>query len=253
MSFLEKVSLQLYTVRDEAEKDFLGTLEKVAAMGYKGVEFAGFFNTEASDLKAALERLSLTPVASHTSVQLLREDLDNVIAYNKAIGTKYIVCPFAKIETLEDIKSMAELLNTIAPKISKAGMGIGYHNHSHELKIYDGEYGLDILMNLTKEAGVFPQIDVFWVEFAGLNPIEYISKYPKRCDVIHLKDMKVKGERAFAEVGSGILDMKGIIQKGLEMGALYFTVEQDQTDMPTLESSKISFQNLKAIAQQMGI
>ena len=65
--------------------------------------------------------------------------------------------------------------------------------------------------------------------------------------------MKVKGERAFAEVGSGILDMKGIIQKGLEMGALYFTVEQDQTDMPTLESSKISFQNLKAIAQQMGI
>jgi len=171
MSFMDKVSLQLYTVRDEAQKDFIGTIEKVAEIGYKGVEFAGFFDTPAEELKAALDRLNLVPVVSHTSGQLLREDLDQVIAYNKTIGTKYIVLPFAKMDSRDDIIGIAELLNSIAPKIQAAGMGVGYHNHSHELKIFDGEYGLDALLKLTEKSGVFPQIDVFWVEFAGLNPV----------------------------------------------------------------------------------
>jgi sugar phosphate isomerase/epimerase len=253
MSFLDKVSLQLYTVREEAAKDFIGTIEKVAEIGYKGVEFAGFFDTPATELKAALDRLSLVPVASHTPLQLLKDDLDHVLAYNKEIGAKYIVCPFARIDTWEELNELAELLNRISPKIRDAGMGVGYHNHSHEFIKYDGKYGLDILMERTKEAGVFPQIDVFWVEFAGLNAVEYISKYKSRCPVIHLKDMKHREEQEFAEVGEGILDMKAIITKGLEMGAEYFTVEQDRTDKPELESAKISYQNLKAIAQELNI
>lgn len=253
MSFMDKVSLQLYTVREDAQKDFIGTIEKVAEMGYKGVEFAGFFDTPAEELKKALDRLSLVPVASHTSGQLLREDLDQVIAYNKTIGTKYIVLPFAKMDSRDDIMESANLLNSIAPKIQKAGMGVGYHNHSHELKVFDGEYGLDTLMKLTEKNGIFPQIDVCWVEFAGLNPVEYISKYKNRCHVIHLKDLKRRGEKEFAEVGSGILDMKAIILKGLEMGAEYFTVEQDRADIPALKSAEISIQNLKRIAKELNI
>jgi len=253
MSFIEKTGLQLYTVRDEAEKDFLGTLEKVADMGYRGVEFAGFFNTPARVLKEALDRLSLIPVASHTSVELLKNDLDNVIEYNKEIGTQAIICPWAKVGSREDIVEIAELMNKAAPKILKAGMKVGYHNHSDEFKIFNGEYGLDLLMNLTEKAGVFPEIDVFWVEYAGVDAISYISKYNDRCGIIHLKDMKRRGEAEFAEVGNGILDMKGIIKKGLETGSKYFIVEQDTTDKPSLEAVKISIQNLNAIAAELNI
>ncbi|HZK26842.1 MAG TPA: hypothetical protein VFD00_04790, partial [Thermoclostridium sp.] len=115
MSFIEKVGLQLYSVRDEAEKDFLGTLEKVAAMGYKAVEFAGYFNTPAEVLKETLDRLSLTPISAHVAKELLRDDLDNVIAYYKSLGTKCIVLPWASADTIEDVKDTAELLNSIAP------------------------------------------------------------------------------------------------------------------------------------------
>jgi len=253
MSFIERTGLQLYTVRDEAEKDFLGTLEKVAEMGYKGVEFAGFFNTPARVLKEALDRLSLIPIASHTSVELLKNDLDNVIEYNKEIGTQAIVCPWAKIGSYEDCVEIADLMNTAAPKILKAGMKVGYHNHSNEFKIFDCEYGLDLIMNLTEKSEVFPEIDVFWVEYSGVDAISYISKYNNRCEIIHLKDMKQRGEIVFAEVGNGILDIKGIIRKGLETGSKYFIVEQDTTDKPSLEAAKISIQNLKAIAAELNI
>lgn len=253
MSFIEKVGLQLYTVRDEAEKDFLGTLEKVAGMGYKGVEFAGFFNTPARELKEVLEKLSLIPVASHTPVELLKDDLDSVIEYNKEIGTRAIICPWTKIDSYEDVVEVAELMNTVAPKIIKAGMKVGYHNHGDEFKIFNGEYGLDLLMNLTEKAGVFPEIDVFWVEYAGVDAINYISKYKNRCEMVHLKDMKKRGETETVEIGNGILDIKGIIKKSLASGVKYFLVEQDNTDKPSLEAVKISIRNLKAIAAEMNI
>ena len=253
MSFVDKIGLQLYTVRDEAEKDFLGTLQRVAEMGYRVVEFAGFYGTPADKLKEALEKLSLIPAASHTPIEQLKNDLEHVIEYNKVVGTKAIVCPWAEIGTYEDVLKIADLMNSVAPEILKAGMKVGYHNHSNEFKIFNGEYGLDILLNSTEKAGVFPEIDVFWVEFAGLDAINYISKYKNRCEIIHLKDMKHRGQSEFAEVGSGVLNMRGIIKKGLEMGAEYFIVEQDTTEIPSLESAKISIENLKAIAAELGI
>jgi len=253
MSFVDKNGLQLYTVRDEAEKDFLGTLQRVAEMGYRAVEFFEFYGTPADKLKEALEKLSLIPAASHTPIELLKNDLEHVIEYNKVVGTKAIVCPWAEIGTYEDVLKIADLMNSVAPEILKAGMKVGYHNHSNEFKIFNGEYGLDILLNSTEKAGVFPEIDVFWVEFAGLDAINYISKYKNRCEIIHLKDMKHRGQSEFAEVGSGVLNMRGIIKKGLEMGAEYFIVEQDTTEIPSLESAKISIENLKAIAAELGI
>lgn len=253
MSFIERIGLQLYTVRDEAEKDFLGTLEKVAEMGYKCVEFAGFYNTPARELKKVLDRFSLIPVASHEGVELLKDNLDHVIEYNKEIGTGAIICPWAKIGSYDDIAEIAELMNTIAPKIKKAGMKVGYHNHSDEFKIFNGEYGLDLLMKLTEKSGVFPEIDAFWVEYSGVDAVSYISKYKNRCEMIHLKDMKQRGSAESAEIGNGILDIKGLIKNSLEFGVKYFLVEQDTTDKPSLEAVKISIQNLKAIAAELNI
>ncbi|NLM10753.1 MAG: sugar phosphate isomerase/epimerase [Clostridiaceae bacterium] len=253
MSFVNKVGLQLYSVKDEAGKDFLATLEKVAAMGYKNVEFAGFFNTPKEVLKDTLDRLSLTPVSSHVGKDLLRSDLDNLIAYHKTIGAKYITLSWSKTDTLDEIKDTAELLNNVAPRIGDAGLELAYHNHDQEFKKIDGKYAIDILLELTEKSGVSPQFDVFWIQFAGLNPIDFIIKYGPRCKMIHLKDMKTAGERQNTEIGNGVIDIEKIIQKGLEVGAGYFIVEQESFDKPPMEACKISFNNLKAMAEQMKI
>jgi len=253
MNFTDRIGLQMYTVREESGKDFFGTLEKIAAMGYRNVEFAGFFNTPAEVLKDTLDRLSLAPVSSHVGMNLLRDDLDNTIAYHKTLGTRYIILPWAKTDTLDDVKEIAGLLNSIAPKIHEAGMELGYHNHAHEFRKIDGKYAIDILLELTERAGVFPEFDVFWIRIAGLDPVDIISKYGSRCRIIHLKDMKTAGEKQFAEVGSGIIDMKKVIQKGLEFGANYFIVEQDICDRPCLESVNISLNNLRVMAKELNI
>lgn len=226
MSFISKVGLQLYSIKDETSKDFLGTLEKVAAIGYKNVEFAGFFDTPAEVLKKTLDKLSLTPVSSHVSKDLLRNDLDNVIAYHKTIGVKYIVLPWSKTDSLDEVKNTAELLNNIAPKIHEAGMELAYHNHDQEFKKLDGNYAIDILLELTEKSGVSPQFDVFWIQYAGFNPVDYLEKYQSRCKTIHLKDMKTAGEKQNAEIGDGVIDMKAIIQKGLKFGSEYFIVSR---------------------------
>lgn len=253
MSFTDKIGLQLYTIREETDKDFLGTLEKVAAMGYKNVEFAGFFNTPADLLKDALMRLSLTPVSSHVGMNLLRSEADSLIAYHKAIGTKYIIVPWSKTDTLDEVKEIADLLNNMAPKVHEAGMELGYHNHAQEFQKIDGKYAMDILLELTEKSGVFPEFDVYWIQFAGLNPVDFISKYGSRCKLIHLKDMKSQTDKQYTEVGNGIIDMKKVIQKGLEVGTNYFIVEQDKCDKPCLDAINISLNNLKAMAKEMNI
>lgn len=92
MDLTEKIGLQLYTVKEEAAKDFIGTIEKVAAAGYKNIEFAGFFNTPAEKLKDTLDRLSLKAVSSHVDKNMLLNNLDDLIAYHKVIGAKISCC-----------------------------------------------------------------------------------------------------------------------------------------------------------------
>ncbi len=92
-----------------------------------------------------------------------------MIEYNKTIGTKYIICPYAKIETEEDIDELVDLFRDITPKIQKAGMGVGYHNHNHELVKFNGEYGLDILMRRTEKMGIFLRLMFF-----GLNLQDFV-------------------------------------------------------------------------------
>lgn len=253
MSFTDRIALQLYSVKEETGKDFLGTLEKVAAIGYRNVEFAGFFNTPADKLKDTLDRLSLKPVSSHVSKDMLLNDPDSLIAYHKTIGTEYIVLAWSKTDTLEDVKDTANVLNDIAPRIREAGMELGYHNHGHEFRKIGDRYAKDILLELTENAGIFAQFDVFWIRYADLEPIDFIERYGSRCRMIHLRDMKTPGERHSTEIGNGIIDMKRIIQKGLEIGTKYFIVEQENFDKPCIDACKISLNNLMAMAEQMNV
>lgn len=239
------IALQLYSVRDEMEKDFIGTLKKVADIGYKGVEFAGFGNLPAVQLKEALADLGLTPVGSHTGVDLLSDKLDEVIEYNLTLENKYIICPYYKLESKEDIIKASQFFSKAGEKIRASGLDFLYHNHDFEFKKYDGEYGLDILFKGVKPGYMSAEIDSGWVFYAGVNPAAYIKSYTGRCPLIHIKDFLTSDSRSFTEIGKGIVDVKAIAAAAVEAGTKWLIVEQDECSIPSLESVHISFENLK--------
>lgn len=241
------VSLQLYTLRDETAKDFKGTLEKVANIGYKGVEFAGYGGLTAAQMKAELDRLGLKVTGSHVGMDILRNNLEETIAYNLEIGNKYIVCPGTKGDTKEHYLEVADFFNRVGEKCKEKGLQLGYHNHAHEFKLFDGEYALDILYNNTNAELLKVELDTYWVQYAGVDPIAYMKKYAGRCPLLHQKDMEAGEEKGFTEVGNGIMDIKGIHAAVEEIGVEWFIVEQDRCVRPQLESVAISFNYLKSM------
>jgi len=239
------IALQLYTVRDETERDFLGTLEKVAKMGYKGVEFAGYGDITAKQMNSSLKELGLVATASHAGMKLLQEKLDEAIEYSLEIGSKYIVCSSNRCETMDDFLKSSEFFDQVGEKCRANGLSLGYHNHDFEFVKVNGEYALDLLFSKTKPENLFAEIDTCWVYFAGVDPSAYVRKYSGRCPLIHLKDLKVRGEKVFTEVGSGIIDVRSVIKASEEYGAEWMIVEQDSASIPTLDSARISLDNLK--------
>jgi sugar phosphate isomerase/epimerase len=239
------VALQLYTLREEMAKDFTGILRKVAKIGYKGVEFAGYGDLSAEELKDLLDELGLKSAGSHVGPELLKNDIDEVIEFNKVIGTSYIVFPHATYESKEDYVEMAKFLNEVGKKVRENGMEFCYHNHAFEFTKYDGEYALDMLYRLTESENLQVELDTYWATYAGISPVEYIKKYSGRIPLIHLKDMEDSESRAFAEIGEGTIDIKAITAAGAAAGSKWFIVEQDKCKRPALESVKISLDNLK--------
>ncbi len=242
-----KIALQLYTVRDETTKDFAGTLEKVAAMGYTGVEFAGFGDIPASEMKKLLERLNLKAVASHTGMNLLENDLDEVIEYNKEIGNKYIVLPYHDFNSKEDYLKLAKKLNKIGKKLTENGMQLCYHNHSHEFEEFAGEYGLDILFANSDPDYLQTELDTCWIHAANLDPVDYVKKYDGRKPLVHIKDIKNLEDKELTEVGNGEVNVVGIVDACRNTDTEWLIVEQDSCEGSSLESAQISYNNLKEI------
>lgn len=242
---IKQLAVQMYTLRDETQNDFKGTLEKVAELGYKGAEFAGYGNLTASELKNCLDRLGLKAAGSHVSLDLLKDSLDEQIDYNLEIGNPFIVCPWSDPKSRQEYLELAAILNKVGEKCKNKGLQLCYHNHAHEFNTFDGEYGIDIIFNNTDAELVKAEVDTYWVQRAGLNPVQFIKKNSGRCPLVHLKDMESGEEKFFAEVGNGVMDFSSIIASANEAGAAWMIVEQDKCRRPALESVTISYQNLK--------
>ncbi len=246
------IALQMYTVRDVAAEDFLGALRQVAEIGYAGVELAGTFGLSADELKAALDDLGLRVAGSHIGLQLLENDLPGIIEYNRAIGNPYIIVPAVPPErrrTLDDWRALAELFNQIGREVKQAGMQFCYHNHAFEFEIFDGKFAFDWLYEWTDPDLVKAEIDTYWVQYAGQDPAAYIRKYAARTELVHLKDMEAGEERFFAEVGEGTMDWPTIFEAAEAAATQWYVVEQDRCRRPSMESARISFQNLKRMGK----
>ncbi len=246
------IGIQLYTLRDLMREDFRGTIEKVAAMGYPAVEFAGYGGMTAPQVRAMLDDLGLACAGTHEGFGGLQSDLEEKIEFNKAIGNKFIICPSMPGEYrkggLEGYKTFAAQLNTIGEKVKAAGMQFCYHNHAFEFEKADGQVLYDVLMQETDPELVKAEVDVYWVVRGGIDPVELIKRYSGRVPLLHMKDMDPADE-SFAPVGTGSIDLEAVAKAGKASGTVWYIVEQDRTKRPPLEAVEISLNHLKAILQ----
>ncbi|KZZ83297.1 sugar phosphate isomerase/epimerase family protein [Bacillus sp. SJS] len=240
------ISVQMYTLRDECEKDFLKTLNKVAEIGFDGVEFAGYYGVNPAELRKNLDELNLRASGSHFVLKELEENLEKHIEAQHILGSKHLIIayPYDRMEKEAEYHELAQKLNVMGQKIHEAGLTLSYHHHEFELLTFGDKTGLDILMDETNPEWVQTELDVYWLTHAGKNPAEWIQKYSNRLSLVHMKDMEASEDKAFAELGTGVIDLQAVVQKAAAAKAEWLVVEQDVCKRPPLESISISYQYL---------
>ena len=268
------IALQLYTVRGDMEQDFKGTLQKVKALGFDGVEFAGLFNNAPADVNAMCKEIGLVPISAHVPLADMLADVDKVIADYKAVGCEYIVVPYVTEERRpggDKFYQMVDEIRAIGEKCKAAGLTLLYHNHDFEFKkLESGEYGLDYLYANVASDLLQTELDQCWVKYSGIEPTEYLKKYEGRSPVVHLKDFHIEGKQEgdpyaliglneketkktsafeFRPLGAGVQDIPAIIATAKEVGSKWLVVEQDQPSMgkTPMECAATSMEYLKSI------
>ena len=246
MKLLNEFAIQLYSVRDAMENNFIGILEKLGknGMGYTGVEFAGFGGLSVTEMKKTLADNELKPISSHTGIERLLNALGEEISYQKEIGIEYIICPWADMETKADVLSLAKKLTPVAEKIAAAGMKFGYHNHAHEFIMDEGEYLLDILFDNLPEETVM-ELDVFWTEYAQIDTLEYMEKHKQRLELLHVK--QIGKDKSNVEVDKGLIDFASLIKKAQAMGVKHFILEQEEYEVSSMASAENAMKYIRGL------
>jgi sugar phosphate isomerase/epimerase len=263
------VAIQLYSLRNEMAKDFIGTLKKVKEMGYAGVEFAGLHEKAASEVSEALKEIGLIPVSAHVPLEEILKDAEKTMETYASIGLKYMAIPYLAVERRPESGNFAQTLSDIKFACEKAkahGITMLYHNHDFEFDIVDGEYYLDTIYRTVPADLLQTEIDTCWVNVAGEDPSAYVIKYKGRAPIVHLKDFTMPSREnkenlyeligiqsteksnskdgfSFRPVGYGVQDIPKILTAAENVGATWVVVEQDrpaegQTEMESAELSR---------------
>ena len=259
---IEKIGLQLYTVRDQMKAAFDGTIAKVASIGYKEVEFAGYFGHTPAQVRAVIDRNGLTSPSCHVEYAVLTDQWPSVIESSKTIGQSYIVCPWIPEEMRKQPDGWKRAIDTFnhAGEISKkSGIQFAYHNHWFEFLPANGKLPYDMLLEQCDPDLVKMELDLCWITVAGADPLTYFNRYPGRFPLVHVKDMKklpkvsASGGQDFGDslkdmtaVGSGIIDWKRIFAQSEKAGIKHYIVEHDKPEAP-FESIKISYDYLSKL------
>lgn len=248
---MARLGIQLYTVKEEAEKDYFGTIRKLAEMGYEGIEFPGgtIQKSSGKELRRFLDDLKLELVGIVFLKDELEDDFDTVLQYCKDCGCPAAVFPWIPEEfrTVEGYKGFARKFDFWGKRFKENGIRFLYHPHGYEFEDLGGKTGMDILMEETNPEYTGLEIDVYWVEWGGVDAVEFMKKYGNRSPYIHFKDMKDKETKRDVEVGDGCIDMLSIARIGKQNNAEWFIVEQEEFDMLPLKSAEISLANLRKI------
>lgn len=224
---VDRIGLQLYTLRNEMAQDFEGTLEKVAELGFKEMQFAGYHGRSPAEVRRILDRLGMTSPAAHVGLGLMRDEIDRQIDIAGEIGQQYIVIPSLPSDerSLSDYERHAEALNEYGLRCKDHAMTIGYHNHSFEFEPQGGKIGYDYLLYFTEPDLVKFELDLYWAANANVNPIEIFNKNPGRFPMVHVKDQNTAGQ--MVDVGRGIIDFAEIFTHSEKAGIKHYFIEHD--------------------------
>lgn len=248
-----KIGVQLYTIRGEIAKDAIGSIRKVAQLGFREVENFGyngkFFGMDAKAYRNLLSENGLSAPSGHYLLNNLRNGWDKAVEDAAAIGQEYMVLAFLmpnERKTADDYKKVAELLNQAGETCRKAGIQLAYHNHDFEFQPIGDTQPFDILMGQTSPALVQAELDLYWAVKANQQPLDIFKKYPKRIALWHVKDMDNTEKRNFTEVGSGTIDFTSIFKAHHMSGMKHFFVEQDICPGSPFDSIAKSIAHIRA-------
>jgi len=254
------IALQLYSIRDDCQKDFDGALEQVAKMGFEGVEFAGYFDyaDKAADLRNKLDALNLKAAGTHIRLNNLQGDaLKSTIEFHQIIGCSFLIVPGDSAFTdPEKSKELAETFNTLAEILQPLGMACGYHNHVAEFKKEADNTYWDLFAERTSNYVILQQ-DCGWSAAAGVDPVEYIKKYPGRTRTVHFKPTVMSGDTTKkAIMGQDSVDWAAVYSACSTAGATEWIVLEQETypDGKTpMECTRESLAGLKGILAEIRI
>jgi sugar phosphate isomerase/epimerase len=246
---LSQVGLQLYTVRDAMAKDLDGTLAAVAAAGYKLVETAGMYGKSAGDLRAAFDKHGIRTVSGHYPLADLESAPETVFTTAKTLGQEWVTVPWLdpSLRTAETFGSLPGRLNKLGEAARTNGMKLAYHNHDFEFQNYGASTTvMERLLANTDPALVSFELDGYWAFKAGNAPADLVARYPNRFTLLHLKDSTAAPEKAFADVGKGVIDFRRFIAAAQRNGVKYAFVERDVAPDP-IASIKASHDYLASV------
>jgi len=242
------IALQLYSVREDLEKDFHGTMEKIAAMGYTGVETAGFpGGVTPAQAKKLYDDLGLTVTSSHAGLPL-GKDAQVVLDQLAAIECPHLVSPWmepAYYASLDKMKELADIFNQACAVANQHGLKFSFHNHTFEYAQFDGAPAIQTLVKFL-DPGVNFQVDTYWVKVAGVDPIQVVRDLGARAPLLHIKDGPATTEGDMTAVGDGVLDVPGIVQAGSPHSE-WLIVELDRCATNMLEAVAKSCQYLSML------
>ena len=229
---LTRIGVQLYTVRREMQRDVAATLARVARIGYREVEFAGYFGRRPNDIRALLDAHGLVSPSAHSAdMATIRTRWSQALEDAHVMGQQYLVCaslPRSDTATGDDWKRTAAFFNQAGEQALRAGIHLGYHNHNAEFApLGSGDTsGYDILLDETDPRYVKQQMDLYWIVKAGKDPLAYFAKYPGRYFSVHVKDMAASGD--MADAGAGQLPFPTYFVAARKAGVTHHFVEHDQ-------------------------
>ncbi|WP_396135339.1 sugar phosphate isomerase/epimerase family protein [Amycolatopsis sp. A133] len=237
---LDKISIQLYSLRSLLQNDPEGTLSALADIGYRKVELAGTYGRSAAEFRAILDRNHIKASSTHVGID---GDLNQTIADAKVLGNRSVVVPYANFGTIAEWEAFAGRMNTAAVAFRKAGLKLGYHNHDHEFAPIGGVVPYDVLTAKTDKRLVHLEIDLFWAVNGGADPVELFRRNYPRVTQYHVKDRTADGQ--MVDPGAGVINFPRIFAASCHNIGEYI-VEHDQPADP-LNTAKVGFEYLRTV------
>jgi sugar phosphate isomerase/epimerase len=236
------ISLQLWSVHTDTQRDFAATVAEVARIGYAGVELAGYGNLDAAGAKAALDAAGLKVSGMHVGFQRLRDDLAGVISDALLFGTRHVVCPHwpeSHFVSAAACEKIGEQFAAWGATLRAFGLQLSFHNHAIETTVFDGRTALDWMLGAAAPRDLGMEPDVYWLTVGGISSEKFLRDYGARIRLVHIKDE--------TELGSGPVDFAPVFAAIDEIGSVeWLVVEQESYNHAPLVSVRLCLEKLKS-------